>query len=215
MAYIVGGQRGRVEAQTQAADDLRLIVSKSLGAMTADQQAGYLAALIDGLAGLVDAASARKGASITPVMITKAARSGQRRNRVAKKARKKNRMRCPSCRGAMKATHRLCPSCGKPNLMGSRASKAARGVLTKAASPWNGGGSWCVRGHWTAAPRGRCCATCGDLMETSLVPPLAAVKSSAFADNYWRRELGSSHDPAQRMLYDQARWGAGQNGSTS
>lgn len=210
MAYIHGDAYPSVEKQSGGAALAKAHLAElrqAVDGLGAHERAGFMSEFIGGVIELSESMAAQDGRGGSAAVITKSAGAAGKERVASKKSR------CGTCNKKLKASWAACPRCAKPNLR--RSQKATRAMLTKSATPWNGGGSWCVRGHWTAAPRGRCCAACGDLMETSLVPPLAAVKSSAFADNYWRRQLGSSPDPGQRMLYEQARWGTGQNGGRS
>jgi hypothetical protein len=221
MAYIHGDGYPGTEKQRGAAGlvkDQLAGLEGALSGLAPREQAGFMSAYIDGLIQMGEAIRARNGhRSQAPGFVQKSARKTPvSAGRTAQPARKDPRVasksRCSTCNKKLKASWAACPRCAKPNLR--RSQKAARVMITKTAAR-GGAGAWCVSGHWTPGARGPCCATCGGLMVATDVPPLAAVKSSAVADNYWKRELGSSSDPAQRLVYEQARWGTGQNGRLS
>jgi hypothetical protein len=199
---------GRVAAQTQAADDLRRTVARSLGDLAPDQRAAYLSAFIDGLGELTAAVSARKGmpghqgTSTAPAVLIKSAGSGGRRRVASKK--KRGRVKCPSCDKRMRAGDRVCQSCGNTNMRSAPVVKAARAMLGKAAG--GRGGTSCWDDHWSP-PGSRCCTTCGALTQGVSIPAPELIKSDPLAREHWRREWAGSPDPAIRELFQQHAYG--------
>jgi hypothetical protein len=175
-----------------------------------------------------------------PSMIVKAAGAGGRDQvRVSKKkARKAGRCGCgtrlragdKNCRGCGAMTTKglaavVAREARKTLKAAMRASGPATGTLSVSKSAGAGpafvsksarkfaaktaGMVQCPGGHLNR-PGGNCCSTCAQPMPGVRVPPLSAVTKSAFANEFWKRELGSSPDPGMRELYRQALWG--QNG---
>jgi hypothetical protein len=129
---------------------------------------------------------------------------------VAKSKGKAKAIRC-YCGTKIRPGDKRCknPRCGRVTKAGFNAG--LRKAVAAAPGPSFTGKSaqaataWCPVGH-PNRPGGNCCTTCGQAMPGVLVPPMGLVGKSAFATEYWRRELGNSPDPGlrelvQKMLY--------------
>jgi hypothetical protein len=87
------------------------------------------------------------------------------------------------------------------------AVKALRAGIVKAAA--RPPAAHCPAGHPVWRPDARMCPSCSTPMSTEMIPSLSMVGKNAVADQYWRRELAGSPDPANRELYYRLLYGEG------
>jgi hypothetical protein len=131
---------------------------------------------------------------------------------VSKGKGKKARVRC-FCGGKLRPRDKHCPKCYRVTRSGMAAAlkKAAAGTRGPAfigKSSARAAVALCAAGH-PNRPGGNVCTSCAALMPGVPVPPLSAVGKSALAANYWQGQLGNSHDPAERELYQRLLGGQG------
>jgi hypothetical protein len=118
------------------------------------------------------------------------------------------------CGGKIRPGDKRCARCHRVTKAGfdaglRKAVAAAPGPSFIGKASAGAGVAWCARGH-PNRPGGNCCTTCGQAMPGVLVPPMGLVGKSAFATQFWQRELGNSPDPGlrelvQKMLYEGGR----------
>jgi hypothetical protein len=131
---------------------------------------------------------------------------------VAKSKSKGKAIRC-YCGGKIRPGDKRCGRCHRVTKAGFDAGlrkavavAAGPSFTGKSASPST---AWCPGGH-PNRPGRNCCTSCGQAMSGVLVPPMGLVGKSAFATQFWQRELGNSPDPGlrelvQKMLYEEGR----------
>lgn len=124
---------------------------------------------------------------------------------------KEPKVRC--CGRKLRRGARECPRCHRVTKAGLNANlrKAVAAQGGAVAFIGKGAGAavaYCGQGH-PNRPGGNCCVRCSAPMPGVVVPPLSAVTKSAFARQFWAREVGGSPDPGLRELLNSMIYGNG------